>query len=108
MSKSHIYRIQIHCNKQMHRDIKAFAERRGLSQSAASRFLIERALIQRNDEIVGRLDRVDSYLESILHAASASRVLAAELASSSGSHLSSEDLRERISKLMKRYKQSAN
>ncbi len=105
MSKSHPYRIQLHCDKKMHADINTFAEQRGLSQSAASRILIERALIQRSDEITHRLDRIDGYLEAILHASSASRILASEAVQSAGSKLSGDELRERIAKLITRYKQ---
>ena len=105
MSKSHPYRIQLHCDKKMHSDINKFAEQKGLSQSAASRILIERSLMQRSDEISHRLDRVDGYLEAILHASSASRILASDAAQSAGSKLSGDELRDRISKLITRYKQ---
>jgi len=104
MSKTHPYRIQLHCDRQMNSDIKSFAESRGLSDSAAARYLIERALVQKNDEITGRLDKIESYLNAVLHASSAARVLAADAAKHSGSELSGEQLRERIGGLLKRYK----
>jgi len=105
MSKSHSYRVQIHCDRQMYASINLFAEQRGLSQSAATRILIERALAKSNDEFISRLDKIDAYLESILHASTASRILSADAAQNSGSTLSGEDLRERITKLIARYKQ---
>jgi hypothetical protein len=105
MSKSHQYRIQLHCDKKMHAEINLFAQQRGLSQSAASRLLIDRALIQKSDETTYRLDNIDSYLEAILHASSAARILASDAAQAAGSKLSGDELRERIANLLTRYKQ---
>ncbi len=53
MSKTHAYRIQLHCDRKMHSEVKIFSEKRGLSQSAAARVLLERALIQKRDEVTG-------------------------------------------------------
>lgn len=105
MSKTHPYRIQLHCDRQMQTEIKGFAEARGLSHSAGARFLIERALTVRNDEISGRLDRIEALLGSVLHASSAARILAADAAKHSGSELSGDELRERIARLLERYRQ---
>lgn len=105
MSKSHAYRIQLHCNQSMHKDIKVFAESRGLSQSAAARILIERALMKKNDEVATRFDKMEVYLSAILHASSVSRVLAADAAKKSGSEITGDELRERVSFLLQRYKQ---
>ncbi len=105
MSQSHPYRVQLHCDRQMHSDINQFAEQRGLSQSGAARILIGRALLQKNDEVSGCLDRMTSCLEAILHASVASRILAADAGQSAGSTLSGDQLRERISSMLQRYKQ---
>lgn len=105
MSKSHPYRVQLHCDKQMYSELNTFADQRGLSQSAASRLLIDRALLQRSDEVTRRLDRVDGYLEAILHASSTSRIFASEAAQCVGSTLTEEQVRERLVKLISRYKQ---
>ena len=105
MSKSHAYRIQLHCNQSMHKDIKIFAETRGLSQSAAARILVERALMQKSDEVTTRFDRIEGYLSAIIHASSVTRVLAADAAKKSGSEISGDELRERVAHLLQRYKQ---
>lgn len=105
MSKSHSYRVQLHCDKKMHADINLFADERGLSQSAASRILIEQSLIRRSDEVTHRLDKIDGVLDAILHASSASRILASDAAQNAGSKMSGDELRERVSKLVARYKQ---
>jgi hypothetical protein len=104
MSKLHSYRVQLHCDKQMHSDINDFAAQRGLSQSLAARVLIERALTMQNDQLCNRLDKLEGYLDAVLHAATASRILAADAAQCSGSKLSGDELRDRISKLIDRYK----
>lgn len=88
----------------MHLDIKKFAEQRGLSESAATRVLVERALTSQNDGIDLRLDELLQLVNSVLHASSASRVLAAEAALHTGSKLSGDDLKERVSRLIERYK----
>ena len=104
MSKTHPYRIQLHCNQSMHKDINIFAESRGLSQSAAARILVERALMQKSDEVTTRFDKMEGYLSAILHASSVTRVLAADAAKKSGSEISGDELRERVSHLLQRYK----
>lgn len=104
MSKTHAYRIQLHCSKQMHRDLNHFAEQRGLSQSAAARTLVERALVARSDEVTEKLDEITRTLSSVLHAASVSRILAAETALHSGSKLSGDELKERVTRVLERYK----
>ena len=104
MSKTHPYRIQLHCDQKMHADIKNFAESRGLSQSSAARVLVDRALVHKADEVTGRLDKMEGYLSAILHASSAARILAADAAKQAGSEISGDELRERISHLLQRYK----
>lgn len=104
MSKTHPYRIQLHCSKQMHKDLNHFAEQRGLSQSAAARILVERALAAKSDEISYRLDEIHRTIYSVLHASAVSRILAAEIAQYSGSKLSGDELKERVSRLLQRYK----
>lgn len=104
MSKTHPYRVQLHCSKQMHLEIKRFAEQRGLSESAATRVLVERTLNSQNDDISLRLDELFQLVSSVLHASSAARVLAAESALQAGSTLSGDDLKERVAKIIERYK----
>lgn len=104
MSKLHPYRIQLHCDRKMHAYINKFAEERGLSQSAAARLLIERAATIKNDEVTRRLDKLDGYLESVLHVSSVNRVLSSDIAQKSGVEISNEELKERVAKLMQRYK----
>jgi predicted XRE-type DNA-binding protein len=104
MSKNHPYRVQLHCSKHLYKQIKNFAEQRGLSQSAAARILVERSINSTNDEISSRLDEQHRLLNLILHASSASRILAAEAVSKSGSTLDADELRERVNKLVERYK----
>lgn len=105
MSQSHSYRVQIHCDREIFSDIKAFAERRGLSQSAAARTLIERALLMDSDKSMQRFNRIDGYLDAILHAATVSRVLQASAAESSGISITPEELRSRTASIMARYKE---
>lgn len=104
MSKTHAYRIQLHCSKQMYRDLNHFAEERGLSQSAAARTLVERALVAKSDEVTEKLDEINRTISSVLHAATVSRILSAEIAQHSGSKLSGDELKERVARLVKRYK----
>lgn len=104
MSKLHPYRIQLHCDRKMHGYINKFAEERGLSQSAAARLLIERSALQKNDEVTKRLEKLESYLESVLHVSSVNRILASDIAQKSGVQISNEGLKERVAKLMQRYK----
>jgi hypothetical protein len=103
MSKSHTYRIQLHCNKQMHTQINRFSQERGLSQSGAARVLIDRALAAKNDELTETLDELNRVLQSILHAASASRVFASEAAQAAGTTITNDEFKERIVNLIKRY-----
>lgn len=105
MSQSHSYRVQIHCDREMFSDIRAFAEKRGISQSAAARVLIERALLMDSDKSTQRFDRVDRYLDAILHAATVSRVLQASAAERSGISMTPEELRSRTASIMDRYKE---
>jgi hypothetical protein len=106
MSKLHSYRIQLHCDRQMHIDINHFAKQRGLSQSAAARILIDRSLSQRSDAVSASLDRMENYLESILHASIATRVLTSDIAQNSGVKMTSDEFRERIATLSTRYTKS--
>ena len=103
MSKSHPFRIQLHCNKQMHRQINQFSRERGLSQSGAARVLIDRALAAKNDELTEKIDEINRLLQSILHAASASRVFASEAAQAAGTTITNDEFKERIVNLIKRY-----
>ncbi len=103
MSKLHPYRIQLHCDRKMHGYINKFAEDRGLSQSAAARLLIERSTLQKNDEIAKQLDKLESYLKSVMHLSSVNRVLSSDIAHKSGVQISSNELKERVAKLMQRY-----
>ena len=104
MSKLHPYRIQLHCDRKMHGYINKFAEERGLSQSAAARLLIERAVTIKNDEITKRLDKLENYLESVLHVSSVNRIISSDVAGKSGVNISSDELKERVAKMMQRYK----
>jgi len=104
MSKTHAYRIQLHCSKQMHRDLNHFAEQRGLSLSAAARALVDRALSVKSDEVTYKLDEMNRTINSVLHASAVSRVLAAEIAQHSGSKLSGDELKERVVRVVERYK----
>jgi uncharacterized NAD(P)/FAD-binding protein YdhS len=104
MSKSHPYRIQLHCNKQMHNEINNFAQERGLSQSATARVLIDRALSSENDAISAQLNELSRLVKAVLHASSASRVLASEAVKQIGSDLTGEELIERVTRLLERYK----
>lgn len=105
MSKSHPYRIQLHCCKQMHSQIKQFADERGLSHSAAARLLIDKGLAKDSDEIVGQMDNLYRLSSAVLHAAVVSRLMASEAAKQSGSELSGEELKGRVSKMLRRYQQ---
>ena len=104
MSKSHPYRIQLHCDKQMHNDINTFAQERGLSQSAAARVLVDRALCSENDAISSKLNELSRLVKAVLHASSTARVLASEAVKQTDSNLSGEDLIERVARLLERYK----
>ena len=104
MSKTHSYRIQLHCSKQMHSDLNHFAEQRGLSLSAAARVLVDRALSVKSDEVTYKLDEIHQTINSVLHAAVVSRILSAEIAQQSGSKLSGVELKERVARLVQRYK----
>lgn len=104
MSKLHPYRVQLHCDRKMHQCINQFAEERGLSQSAAARLLIDRSMVQKNDEITDRLDKLEKHIESVLHASSVNRILSSDIAQKSGVQISNEELKERVAKLMQRYK----
>lgn len=104
MSKAHPYRIQLHCDRAMHADVMEFANKRGLSHSAAARVLIERALVRDSDTVPHRIERLEGYLNAILHAVTFSRVLTSDLAKKSGIDLSSDEFQERIGKIMQRYR----
>jgi len=103
MSKSHSYRIQLHCNQNMYKQINHFAEVRGLSQSGAARVLVDHALAAKNDELYQQIDEINRLLQAVLHAASASRVFASEAAQAAGTTVSSDEFKERIMSLIKRY-----
>lgn len=104
MSKTHPYRVQLHCSKQLSSEIKEFAEQRGLSQSSAARLLVERSLNSQSDDISVRLDELFGLVNSVLHTSIVSRVLAAEAVLHTGSNLSREELKGRVGKLIERYK----
>lgn len=104
MSKLHPYRIQLHCDRKMHQYINKFAEERGLSQSAAARLLIERSALQKNEEVTKRLDKLESNLESVLHLSSVNRILSSDIAQKTGVQISNDELKERVAKMMQRYK----
>jgi hypothetical protein len=104
MSKVQTYRLQIHCSRSMHSQICELAKRRGLSQSGAARVLIDRALSAHDDEVSNRFATVESYLEAVLHAASVNRILSTELIQKMGDSLTVDDLRERTTRIMDRYK----
>ena len=103
MSKSHPFRIQLHCNKQMYMQINKFSTERGLSQSGAARVLIDRAFSAKNDELNEKIEELNRLLKSILHAASASRVFASEAAQAAGTTITNDEFKERIINLIKRY-----
>lgn len=103
MSNSHSYRVQLHCDKQTFEEILMFARQRGLSKSAAARLLVDRGLNQNGDLLAARLDRLESKVESVLHASSAARVLSSELVRHERIELSKEDFSERIKVLVERY-----
>ena len=103
MSMTHPYRVQVHCDKQMHQEVKQLAEARGLSRSQAVRLLVEKALADQGGKIDYRLDAIERKIESALHAATAARVIATESAQAAGAELNSEQLRERIDALLERY-----
>ena len=105
MSKSHPYRIQLHCDKQMHNKINRFSEERGLSQSAAARILVDQALAKDSDEFCSQMDNLYRMSSAILHATVVSRLMASEAATQSGSELSGDELKGRVSKMLKRYQQ---
>jgi len=104
MSKSHPYRIQLHCDKQMHNEISDFAQDRGLSQSAAARVLVDRSLCSQSDAVSSQLNELNRLLKAVLHASSAARILASEAVKQAGTNLSSEELIERVARLLERYK----
>lgn len=104
MSKSHLYRVQLHCNQKMYKQITRFAEARGLSQSGAARVLVDRALMAENDEIPQQINELKHLLKAVLHAAAASRVFASEAAQASGTAITSDEFKERIINLVNRYK----
>lgn len=103
MSKTHPYRIQVHCTPQMHQQINQFAELRGLSTSAAARVVMERGLAKTSDDFSDQFDRLFRLLNSLLHAAVVTRILSSEAAKMVGSEVTGEDLRERVGKMLKRY-----
>ena len=105
MSKSHPYRIQLHCGTAMHKKIGKFAEERGLSQSAAARILVDRGLAGGSDDIAEQLDKISLLAKSTLHAAVVSRIMASEAAHKSGSDLQGGELRARVSRMLVRYNQ---
>ncbi|SBT17709.1 hypothetical protein MGA5115_01825 [Marinomonas gallaica] len=105
MSKSHPYRIQVHCNQKMHKQIKQFAVERGLSESGAARALIDRAIAAQNDELHQQIDELNRLLQAVLHAATASRIFAAEAAQASGTSITNDEFKERILNLVKRYRE---
>jgi hypothetical protein len=88
----------------MHTEISNFADQRGLSQSAAARVLIDRSLCSENDAVSSQLNELVRLVKAVLHAASASRILASEAVKQAGSNLSGEELIERVSRLLERYK----
>jgi hypothetical protein len=104
MSKIHPFRVQLHCDQHMHALITRFASQRGLSQSAAARYLVDRALTATSDDLTGRLDVLEHQLGAILHASCATRIMASELGSKAGVDLQPEEYRQRIAKLVERYK----
>jgi len=103
MSKQHPYRIQLHCDRQMHSEINKFANQRGLSQSGAARILIDRSLVEKNDELVEKINEITRLLQAVLHAAAASRVFASEAAQGVGANVSNDEFKQRIINLVKRY-----
>jgi hypothetical protein len=105
MSKTHTYRLQLHCSRVMHAEISEIAQRSGVSQSAAARALIDRALYTRNDQMDQRLTQQEAYLEAVLHTAAATRVLVTDLAQHAGVTPTPDNFRERISRIIERYKQ---
>ena len=105
MSKSHPYRIQLHCDEQMHKKVNRFALERGLSQSAAARLLVDQALAKESDELTNQLDGLYRISTAILHASVVSRLMASEAAKKSGADVSGEELKARVSKILKRYQQ---
>ena len=88
----------------MHNEINNFSQERGLSQSAAARVLIDRSLSSQNDSISAQLAELNRLVKAVLHASSASRILASEAAKGAGSNLTGEELIERVSRLLERYK----
>jgi len=103
MSKAHPYRVQLHCDKQMHNQIKLFSEERGLSDSAAARLLIDRGLSKDDDSLSVQLGEIDRMIKATLHASIVSRLMATEAAEKSGSELSADDIKYRVEKMKKRY-----
>lgn len=75
MSKSHPYRVQVHCDKQLHTKIVKYAEDRGISQSAAGRILIEQALANESTKINDRIDNLVEAYNKITYMCSHSLVL---------------------------------
>lgn len=105
MSKAHPYRIQLHCDKQMHNQIKRFSDERGLSDSAAARILIDRALSKVDDSLSVQIAEIDRIVKATLHASIISRLMSTEAAEKSGSELSADDIKFRVEKMKKRYDQ---
>jgi hypothetical protein len=87
----------------MYSQINKFSEERGLSQSGAARILIDRALAAKNDALNEKFEGLNRQLQSILHAASASRVFASEAAQAAGTTITNDEFKERIVNLIKRY-----
>ncbi len=103
MSMTHPYRVQVHCDKQMHQEIKKLAAERGLSRSQAVRLLVEKALTDQGGKIDYRLEEIDLKLESVLRAATAARVIATASAEAAGVELDKEEINKRIAKILKNY-----
>jgi len=103
MSKAHAYRVQLHCDKQMHNQIKRFSEERGLSDSAAARLLIDRGLSKDDDSLSFQMEELSRLVNATLHASIVSRLMATEAAEKSGSELSADDIKYRVEKMKKRY-----
>jgi sulfite reductase alpha subunit-like flavoprotein len=103
MSKTHSYRIQVHCSKVLHARFMQFAGNTGLGESAAARELLSRGLERSSDDVSIKLERIGRRLESILNAAVAARLFAAESMSKQMTQEESTKFRERMATIISRY-----